>query len=113
MDCALPVSRTMIVSSFGRYLPLTAHDHEAPGSGVRRMCRLRGPCTPSTRISSMSLVADGPEIRVCGRAAGAVCQADRAGLGHPDRPARDDAAHLVEFGRSKRGLVAGQRDPAG
>src|SRR6266568_8526557 len=33
-----------------------------------RMCRLRGPCTPSTRMSSMSLVAEGPEMRVCGRA---------------------------------------------
>src|SRR5690606_39766618 len=28
----------------------------------------RGPCTPSTRSSSMSLVADGPEIQVSGRA---------------------------------------------
>ena len=29
--------------------------------------RMRGPCTPSTRISSISLVADGPEIMVTGR----------------------------------------------
>ena len=27
----------------------------------------RGPCTPSTRLSSMSLVADGPETRTIGR----------------------------------------------
>ncbi len=32
-----------------------------------RTSRVRGPCTPSTRFSSMSLVADGPEIRVIGR----------------------------------------------
>ena len=29
--------------------------------------RVRGPCTPSTRSSSMSLVAEGPEIQVSGR----------------------------------------------
>ena len=29
--------------------------------------RVRGPCTPSTRSSSMSLVADGPLIQVSGR----------------------------------------------
>jgi hypothetical protein len=32
-----------------------------------RTCKVRGPCTPSTRISSMSLVAEGPEISVCVR----------------------------------------------
>ena len=30
-------------------------------------CRRRGPCTPSTRSSSMSLVADGPLTQVVGR----------------------------------------------
>ena len=44
---------------------------------------------------------------------GAVVQDDRAGLGDGDRAAGDDAAHPVEFGRSKRGLVAGQRDLPG
>ena len=39
---------------------------------------MRGPCTPSTRLSSMSLVADGPLIQVV-RAAG-VEQGD--GVGH-------------------------------
>src|SRR5690606_27746087 len=29
--------------------------------------RVRGPCTPSTRFSSMSLVAEGPLIQVSGR----------------------------------------------
>ena len=39
------------------------------GSGAtRKTSRTRGPCTPSTRFSSMSLVADGPEINVRGRA---------------------------------------------
>ncbi len=96
----------------------------------------------------MSLVADGPEIRVCGRGrvepgervgqvggdlvlahddqvevghqgeraatlAGAVVQDDRAGLGDRDGAAGDDAAHPVEFGRGKRGLVAGQRNLPG
>ena len=51
---------------------VSAGDEDAPGrrpSGqpASRTCRVRGPCTPSTRISSMSLVADGPEISVCGR----------------------------------------------
>ena len=32
------------------------------------MSRVRGPCTPSTRLSSMSLVALGPLIHVSGRA---------------------------------------------
>ena len=31
-----------------------------------RTSRLRGPCTPSTRVSSMSDVADGPEMSVSG-----------------------------------------------
>ncbi|MET3961527.1 hypothetical protein ABIE44_001461 [Marmoricola sp. OAE513] len=30
-------------------------------------CRVLGPWTPSTRFSSMSLVAEGPLIQVCGR----------------------------------------------
>ena len=34
---------------------------------TRMTCNERGPCTPSTRSSSMSLVADGPLIQVCGR----------------------------------------------
>ena len=39
-----------------------------PASGSTRMTsRVRGPCTPSTRSSSMSLVADGPLIQVSGR----------------------------------------------
>ena len=29
---------------------------------VTMTCSVRGPCTPSTRLSSMSLVALGPEI---------------------------------------------------
>ena len=37
----------------------------SPGRGARGGGR--GPCTPSTRLSSMSLVADGPLIQVCGR----------------------------------------------
>src|SRR5205807_3272781 len=56
-----PVPRTMIMGSFGRYVVETVRDHELGRSGVRRICRLRGPWTPSTRISSMSLVAEGPE----------------------------------------------------
>ena len=36
-------------------------------SATRTTCRRRGPCTPSTRLSSMSLVAEGPLIQVCGR----------------------------------------------
>lgn len=36
---------------------------------TRMTSRLRGPCTPSTRDSSMSLVADGPLIQVSGRLA--------------------------------------------
>ena len=32
---------------------------------------MRGPCTPSTRSSSMSEVADGPETNVIGRPAAA------------------------------------------
>ena len=34
---------------------------------TRTTTRVRGPCTPSTRSSSMSLVADGPLIQVVGR----------------------------------------------
>lgn len=34
---------------------------------TRTTSRVRGPCTPSTRSSSMSLVAEGPEIQVSGR----------------------------------------------
>src|SRR5262249_30288223 len=37
------------------------------GSLATRTTRLRGPCTPSTRLSSMSEVADGPEMNVIGR----------------------------------------------
>src|SRR4029077_1272462 len=70
----------MIVNSLGPYVAISVHDHgiaARPGvrmrprlyGPVRRMCRLRGPCTPSTRMSSMSLVAEGTEMRVCGRAA--------------------------------------------
>src|SRR5579875_2822439 len=36
---------------------------------TRMTSRVRGPCTPSTRLSSMSLVADGPLIQVSGRPA--------------------------------------------
>src|SRR6266566_3411778 len=43
----------------------------------------------------------------------AVVQDDGPGLGDGDRAAGDDAAHPVEFGRGKRGLVADQRDLAG
>ena len=60
----------------------TPHPHPGPAPAARRRyprlsgsaaqsttmtCRFRGPCTPSTRLSSMSLVADGPLIQVCGR----------------------------------------------
>jgi AhpD family alkylhydroperoxidase len=39
------------------------------GPGATRITsRVRGPCTPWTRSSSMSLVADGPLIQVSGRA---------------------------------------------
>ena len=38
----------------------------APVPPTRTTSRRRGPCTPSTRSSSMSLVADGPEIQVNG-----------------------------------------------
>ena len=34
---------------------------------TRTTCSVRGPCTPSTRFSSMSLVAEGPLIQVIGR----------------------------------------------
>ena len=37
-----------------------------PRHPTRMTCRLRGPCTPSTRSSSMSPAADGPLIQVCG-----------------------------------------------
>ncbi len=42
-----------------------------PVAGAQReastISRRRGPCTPSTRLSSMSDVADGPEMKVTGR----------------------------------------------
>jgi len=41
---------------------------------------VRGPCTPSTRRSSMSLVAGGPLIQVSGRQAR--CASRAMGLGH-------------------------------
>jgi len=39
------------------------------GGSTRMTSSVRGPCTPSTRDSSMSLVAEGPLIQVRGRAA--------------------------------------------
>ncbi len=56
-----------------------ARSGPAGESGAYRACqaptrmtsRVRGPCTPSTRLSSMSLVADGPLIQVSGQHAGA------------------------------------------
>ena len=41
---------------------------------------VRGPCTPSTRSSSMSLVADGPLIQVRGRSARAARRPTAPGL---------------------------------
>lgn len=42
-------------------------DHKSRSAGpTSRTCSVRGPCTPSTRSSSMSLVALGPLIQVCG-----------------------------------------------
>ena len=53
-----------------------------PGSTTMTSSR-RGPWTPSTRWSSMSLVADGPLIHVCGRSG----RAGRAPPGRSRRPA--------------------------
>ena len=55
----------------------------APAHPLSRITsRVRGPCTPSTRSSSMSLVAEGPEIQVSGRA--------RVEAGHGLRDGGDD-----------------------
>jgi hypothetical protein len=43
-------------------------DRDGRPHPTRTTSRVRGPCTPSTRSSSMSLVAEGPEIHVDGRA---------------------------------------------
>ncbi len=60
--------------------------------------RVRGPCTPSTRSSSISLVADGPLIQVSGRPG---CQPGD-GLGHqPDDLARLDQAQVVVGDRER------------
>ncbi len=57
----------------------------------------RGPCTPSTRRSSMSLVADGPEMSTSGRVGSGSAQVGhaRAGRGHDDLGAREIGDHLV------------------
>ena len=46
-----------------------AHAGSAAPSETSTTIRFRGPCTPSTRSSSMSLVADGPLMNVGGRSA--------------------------------------------
>ena len=60
------------------------------------MSSRRGPWTPSTRSSSMSDVADGPETNVIGRAA----RAARRQAAHASGTVRDD---LVGARRCRRG----------
>src|SRR5262245_61217992 len=70
-DAASRAGDFMIMARNRCYLPRTGHDHEIPGllagdaapcwaSTIRRVARAGsgGPGTPSTRISSMSLVAE-------------------------------------------------------
>lgn len=46
---------------------------------MTRTSRVRGPWTPSTRLFSMSLVAEGPEIQVKGREWSTTVSNDAAG----------------------------------
>ncbi len=46
--------------------PARSHQRVQSPEPTSRTSRVRGPCTPSTRSSSMSLVAEGPLIQVSG-----------------------------------------------
>ena len=62
----------------GTRAPSTAGAAPSPASPAptRMTCSVRGPWTPSTRSSSMSLVAHGPLIHVCGRAGSSTLTAE-------------------------------------
>ena len=47
----------------------TCRERRCASAATTTTCRMRGPCTPSTRSSSMSEVADGPETNVTARRA--------------------------------------------
>src|SRR5699024_1833434 len=64
-----PCGRGGVVHGFFSWVPAVSVVGSGSGSGagsgsIRTTSRRRGPCTPSTRSSSMSLVALGPEIIV-------------------------------------------------
>src|SRR3954470_6017345 len=63
-------SEPLAAADGGDFRPtgVLARESRAPLHGVTtRMSSLRGPWTPSTRSSSMSDVADGPDTNVIGR----------------------------------------------
>ena len=66
--------------------PGRAGERAGSAGPTRMTSRVRGPCTPSTRDSSMSLVADGPLIQVSGR---------RRARGQPGDRLRDQLDHLL------------------
>ena len=77
---------------------------------------VRGPCTPSTRSSSMSLVADGPLIQVSGRPAGRRQALDRLGDQLHDLIGADHAQVVVGHQRDGPAALvgrAGQHDGPG
>ena len=90
------------------------HDRQAGGSScpspTRTTCRVRGPWTPSTRSSSMSLVADGPLIQVSGRAGSST----RDGVGDvgDDLVGADDADVQVGHQAERAPALVGPRGRA-
>ena len=72
------------------------HRHARGAGATTSTSRRRGPWTPSTRSSSMSEVADGPETSVIGRPA-------RGGLGERARPRRAPRRRSAPRARRRRG----------
>ena len=94
-ECGLPSGST--VATWAKLRPSTSARRSSGSSAMRRSSQattstssLRGPWTPSTRSSSMSEVADGPETSVIGRPARAASASRCDGVGHPG----DDVAGL-------------------
>ena len=77
---------------------------------------VRGPCTPRTRIISMSAVADGPEIVVMSAGFSEASRRNASGNGLDDLIGADDAQVVV--GNQRRGAASfagtmGEHDRAG
>ena len=75
------------------------------GQRTRTTWRVRGPWTPSTRSSSMSLVADGPLIQVSGRAGSS--RAIASGTSATTWPRVDDADVQVGHQRDRAPALVG------